>query len=122
MWGYNQQKILTCKSKTKQLFSVVNSITNNRLSNPIPKIKSNVAIADDFADFFIEEIQNTRDQFASVGEFKLQTNAIPPLKYFLPLTTEEVQQEIMSMKATAKNLSSFPENYSRQGCHPVLKQ
>ena len=51
------KKILDCKNNTKQLFSVVNSsITNNRLSNPLPGNKSDEEIADDFADFLSEKI------------------------------------------------------------------
>ena len=91
------KKILGCKNKTKQLFSIVNSITNNKPPNPLPENKSAEEIADDFAEFFIEKIQKIRDQFNNVHELKPQINAIPPLKCFSPLTAEEVQKEIRSI-------------------------
>ena len=50
-------KILDCERNTKKLFSIVNSIINNRQLNPLPDDKSHEEIAVDFADFFIGKIQ-----------------------------------------------------------------
>ena len=47
------KKILDCGRDSKQLFSVVNSITHNRHINPLPDHKSHEEIANDFADLFI---------------------------------------------------------------------
>ena len=71
------KKILDCKRDTKKLFSVVNSITNNRQLNPLPDHKSYEEIADDFVDLFIGQIQNIRDEFSGVEGFKPQVNNIP---------------------------------------------
>ena len=51
------KKILNCGRDSKQLFFVVNSITNNRQINPLPDYKSHEETANDFANFFIEKIQ-----------------------------------------------------------------
>ena len=51
------KKILDCGRDSKQLLSVVNSITNNRHINPLLDHKLHEEIANDFADFFIGKIQ-----------------------------------------------------------------
>ena len=78
----------------KQLFSVVNSITNNRQISPLPDHKSHEEIADDFANFFIGKIQEIREELSSAEGLKPQVNNIPQLKKFSPLEMEEVQKEI----------------------------
>ena len=102
------KKILDCKNNTKQLFSVVNSITYNSPSNPLPENKSGEEIADYFADFFIKKIQKIRDQFNNIQEFKPKINAMQPLKCFSPLTMEAVQTEIMSVKNKSCELDIIP--------------
>ena len=46
----------------------------------------------------LKKIQKIRDQFTNIEEFQPQINDIPQLRCFAPLTMEEVQKEIMSMK------------------------
>ena len=68
------KKILDCRRDNKQLFSVVNSITNNRQINPLPDHKLHKELADDFADFFIGKIQSIGDELSSAEGFKPQVN------------------------------------------------
>ena len=74
------KKILDCKSDSKQLFSIVSGITNNKPSNPLTDNKTDEELANDFAYFFNEKIRKIRDQFVSVEEFKSQINDIPQLE------------------------------------------
>ena len=50
------KKILDCGRDSKQLFSIVNDITNNKQINPQPDNKTHGEIPNDFADFFIGKI------------------------------------------------------------------
>ena len=116
---YHKQQIITkktldCKRDTKQLFCVVNSITNNRQINPLPDHKSHEEMADDFVDFFIGKIQKIGDEFSGVEGFKLQVNNIPQLKQFSLLTMEEVHKEIMSMKMKSCELDAIPMNLLKE--------
>ena len=54
------KKILDCGRASKQPFSVVNSITNNRQINSVSDHKSHEEITNDFADFFIAKIQKNK--------------------------------------------------------------
>ena len=70
------KKILGCGRDSKQVPSVVNSITNNRQINLLPDHKPHEEIADDFTDFFFGKIQTIRDELSSAEGFKLQVNNI----------------------------------------------
>ena len=97
------KKILNCGKDSKQLFSIVNAITNNKQINPLPDNKSHGEMANDFADFFIGKIQTIRDKLSSANIFKPQVNNLPQLNQFTPLEIEEVQKEIMSIKTNPAN-------------------
>ena len=101
------KKILEFKDDSKQLFSVVNSITNNKPLNLLPENKADQEIANDFTYFFIEKIQHIRDQLTNIEEFQLQINDIPQLRCFAPLAMEGVQKLIMSMKNKSCELNNI---------------
>ena len=73
------KKILDYGRDSKQLFSVVNSIINNRQTNPLPDLKSHEEIAN---DFFTGQMRTVRDELISAEGFKPQVNNIPQLKQF----------------------------------------
>ena len=97
-WQTITKKILDCKNDSKQLFSVVNSITNSKPSNPQSENKSDEEIAYNFAEFFIEKIQKIICDFTHIEEIKPVIIDIPQLRCFAPLMMEEVQKEMMSMR------------------------
>ena len=108
------KKILDCGRDSKQLFSVVNAITNNKQMNPLPDNKTHGEMANDFVDFFIKKIQTIRDELSSAYEFKPQVNNIPQLNQFTPLKIEEVQKEIVSMKSKYCKLDTIPTNLLKE--------
>ena len=87
------KKVLDCGRDSKQLFSIVNSITNNKQLNPLPDKKSHGEMANDFADFFIRKIQTTRDELSSANVFKPQVNNIPQLNKFTPLKSKKSKKK-----------------------------
>ena len=107
------KKILDCGRDSKQLFSIVNAITNNKQINPLPDNKSHEEMANDFVDFFIRKIQTIRDELVSANEFKPQVNNIPQLNQFTPLKIKEVQKE-MSMKSKSCKLDNIPTNLLKE--------
>ena len=107
---YHKQQTIT----KNILFSVINSITNNRKINPLPVHNLQEEIANVFADFFIGKIQTVRDELSSAEGFKPQVNNIPQFKQFSPLKMEEVQKEIMSMKNKSCELNVIPTNLLKE--------
>ena len=108
------KKILDCGRDSKQLFSMVNAITNNEQINTLPDNKTLGEMANYFANFFIRKIQTVRDELSSANEFKPQVNNIPQLNQFTPLKIEEVQKEIMSMKSKSCELDTIPTNLLKE--------
>ena len=53
-----RKKILDCGRDSKQLFSIVNVITNNKQINPLPDNKSHGKMADDFPDSSLERYKH----------------------------------------------------------------
>ena len=56
-------EVIRAKGDTKQLYNIVGQITRSAKSNPLPKGKSNVELAEEFADFFLNKILTIRKQF-----------------------------------------------------------
>ena len=110
----DKKKILDCGRDSKQLFSIVTAVINNKQINPLPDNKSYGEMANDFVDFFIGKIQTIRDELSSADEFKPQVNNIPQLNLFTPLTIKEVQKEIMSMKSSSCKLDAIPTNLPKE--------
>ena len=108
------KKVLDCGRDSKQLFSIVNAITNNKQINPLPDNKSHGEMASDFADFFIRKIQTIRDELSNANVFKPQVNNIRQLNKFTSLKIEEVQKEIMSMKSKSCELDAIPTNLLKE--------
>ena len=45
------------QNNTKDLFNLVNRITNSKVKNPMPLDKSHEELVEDFATFFLEKIE-----------------------------------------------------------------
>ena len=86
------KKVLDCGRDSKQLFSIVNAITNNKQINPLPENTSHGEMTNDFDDFFIGKTQTVRDELNNANVFKPQVNNIPQLNQFTPLKSKEVQK------------------------------
>ena len=108
------KKVLDCGRESKQLFSTVNAVTNNKKICPLPDNMSHGEMANDHVDFFIGKIQTIRDELSSVNVLKPQVNSIPQLNQFTPLEIEEVQKEIMSMKNKSCKLDAIPTNLLKE--------
>ena len=108
------KKIFHCGRDSKQPFSIVNAITNNKQINPLQDNKTHGEMASDFADLVIRKIQTVRDELSSANEFNPQVNNIPQLNQFTPLEIKEVQKEIMSMKSKSHKLDAIPTNLLKE--------
>ena len=90
-------KIVKAEGNVKDLYSIVNNITEHTGSNPMPK-KDDQTLADEFADFFLEKIKKIRDMFIDS----------PNMIKFSMLTESHVKSVIMSMKTKSCELDPMP--------------
>ena len=92
----------------KQLYSIVGRITGSAKSNPLPEGKSNVELAKEFTDFFLNKILTIRKQFEDISPYMPTTKDIPILQKFAPMSEKEVKEIIMSMKSRCCELDALP--------------
>ena len=92
----------------KQLYSIMSQITGSAKSNPLPEGKSNVELAEEFADFFLNKILTIRKQFEDISPYMSTTKDILILRKFAPMSEKEVREIIMSMKSKCCELDALP--------------
>ena len=47
-----------CTNKdTKKVYSLINNLTSSKAENPMPDVESDEALANTFADYFMEKIE-----------------------------------------------------------------
>ena len=51
------------KSKTRNLYNILRSLTKQKEENPMPSTGSLSDVPDTFADFFLNKIKKSREQF-----------------------------------------------------------
>ena len=99
-------KVEECKGDTKKLYSLVRYLTGTKVQNPMPNSTIDKQLANDFADYFIEKIQDDLD---ANPKFKPKRNSsITPLKIFEPTTADEVTTIIKGMKTKSCELDFLP--------------
>ena len=103
-----QSEVIKAKGDTKQLYSIVGQITGSAKSSPLPEGKSNVELAKEFADFFLNKILTISKQFEEISPYMPTTKDIPILQKFAPMSEKEVKEIIMSMKSRCCELDVFP--------------
>ena len=59
-----REKINKCNKDTKKLYNLKNNLTNSKTDNPMPDAESE-ALANTFADYFMEKISKIRDELQS---------------------------------------------------------
>ena len=92
----------------KQLYNIMSQINGSAKSNPLPEEKSNVELAEEFTDFFLNKILTIRKQFADISPYTPTTKDIPILQKFAPVSEREVKEIIMSMKSKCCELNALP--------------
>ena len=106
---------------TKKLFDLVNNLTSNKPSNKMPEGQSDGMLAKEFATFFLDKIENIRNLFTGIDEFKPAINdKATPLENFSPLTCDEVQKEVMGMKNKTCELDHIPTQVLKQILPTIL--
>ena len=75
----------------------------------MPEGQTDVKLAEEFATFFLEKIENMCDKFTGIEELKPFTNEqVPLLKNFSLLTCNEVHKKMLSMSNKNCELDHIP--------------
>ena len=101
---------------TKKLCKLVNNFTKSKSSNPMPKGQTDDKLAEEFATFFLEKIQNICNNFTGIEKFKPSTSEQVPLLWWHFCHSPAIKhtKEILTMNNKSCKLTIFPLKYSRE--------
>ena len=92
-----------CNKDTKQLFSIVNNITNNKKENLISEGKNLDELKRDFSTFCLDKITKNHEKFINIDPYIPDQNQVPKFTSFAPMTNKEVLEMMSAMKDQNKS-------------------
>ena len=101
------------KQDTRKLYKIVNNIMGKKSLNPLPEAKSDEILAEDFANFFLNQNETIRDKFHNIPPYEPTETHISQLSKFSTLS-EEVKKTIMGMQSKTCKLDQIPTNKLKQ--------
>ena len=101
-------KINECNKDTKKLYSLINNLTNSKTDNTMPDLVSDEALANTFADYFMDKIGKIRDELHSHPEYSPEHRYIDQLVQFHPVSAEYISKEIRQMASKSCELDPIP--------------
>ena len=111
-------KVNQCNRDTRQLFKLVSNITSSTKDNPLPDGKSNQELANQFAEYFIDKIQKTRNNLNSYDRYQVdEAVQAPTLGEFELLTEDKVTKVIMSMASKSCEIYPVTTNLLKENFH-----
>ena len=91
-------KIIKANARdTRKLFKVVSEITGSNKLNPTPDAPSDKELAGSFAKFFKQKIDDIRNQFNHIPQYKVPPKETQTLKSFGTITENDLLKLIMGM-------------------------
>ena len=80
---------------SKQLFQLVKTLLGCKEDNPLPEATSDSALAEDFASFFHDKIDNIWSRFDNIQPYKPNEKCnVPLLRRFAPISARQLERTI----------------------------
>ena len=70
------------KNDTRKLYNIVHTLTGQDSRNLLPKAASDVKLAEEFADLFLQKISMIRQQFDKIEAYHPTGGEVPQLQVF----------------------------------------
>ena len=116
------EKVLQCYRNTRKLYSLINKITGTTKENPLPELTNEEELANEFAEFFLDKIQNIQRELDDKLKYQL-TKTAPveaQLTEFKVVCEDEVAKIIMNMKTKQCKLDIMPTHIIKEAL-PQIK-
>ena len=98
-----------CDRDPKKLFQLVSNLTGKNTDNPLPESSSDEELANEFASFFLNKIENIRGSLACFDTFcPKQNNNISKFDSFCVVSESEIKKLILGSKPTSCALDPLP--------------
>ena len=88
-----------------KFFKLLNSILGNKNENQLPKGATDRRLAENFADFFLEEIDKIRDRFTNLPVYQPNERDTTKLKNFMTITQDQLEKIIKEMPTKSCQLN-----------------
>ena len=116
------EKTLECGRDTGKLYDLINNITGITKESPLPDHTNEKALANEFAEFFLDKIQKIWRELDD--NLKYQLSRTPPAKArlmeFKVLSEDKVAKIIMNMKTKQCKLDTIPTQIIKEAL-PQIK-
>ena len=101
--SFYQNSISNSNNSQKDLYKVTNSLLDRNTKSVLPHTENPTSLANKFNNFFIEKIENIRNNLVAPNDYSVQRTVInnvnvPSFSTFKPVSSEEVQKMISARK------------------------
>ena len=108
-----------CRGDTKELYKLVNTLMGTTSNNPLPNHTNDKDLADEFADFYEQNLENQRQPHWKSCIPTYRKN-ISRLAKFRPFNQTEVRKVIFSMKTKSCELDTLPTKLLKECIDSIL--
>ena len=84
-------------NNTRQLYKIISGLTGQDNTNPLLEAHSDQELAEDFAECFLQKIQNTCEKFNNTTPYTTELNDVPQLSKFSPINESDLLKIIKAM-------------------------
>ena len=108
------ERVAQCGKDSKKLYALVNTMCGTAKHNPLPQATSELALADDFANYFLHKIVNIRNSLKDYAKYCPFGECQGNLSRFQPVTEDEVRKTILTLSTKTCELDEIPTKYLKQ--------
>ena len=106
---YLVTKVEEATTDSRQLFQLVGTLLGCKEENSLPEANSDSILAEEFAGFFHDKIDNIRSRFNTTVPYKPEEKCdVPLLNKFMPISARQLEKTITSMPSKTCALDIMP--------------
>jgi hypothetical protein len=109
-----QQAIQSARGNPRKLFSITMGLMGKKPDNPLPNSPSNNSLATEFANYFIDKINNIRSSLEVFPYYQPTGSCLSNLNSFDNISEETISKIITNSRATTCELDPIPTNLVKQ--------
>lgn len=107
-------QVAQCGKDSKKLFALMNSMCGTHKYNQMPIAESENVLAEEFAEYFLQKIQNIRDSLKDYAHYCPTGECQGSLSHFEPVTELEVRKTILTLSTKSCELDELPTALLKQ--------
>ena len=107
---YLVTKVEEATTDSRQLFLLFGSLLGHKEENLLPEAPSDSILAEEFAGFFHDKIDNIRSRFTTTAPYKPEEKCdVPLLNKFIPISAIQLEKTITRMSSKTCALDIMPK-------------